>query len=87
MAVHVPVHPRHLPHISLDRDLLPTATAVVLLGAVIVALLLIPPFLTMPNRAEAEARSLIEFRIGERAAGISEADSLIDFRAGERFTP
>jgi hypothetical protein len=84
MAVHVPVQPRHLPHLRLDRDLLPTASAIVLLGAVILALLLVPPLITLPDRSEAEARSLVEFRIGERAAGISEADSLIDFRAGER---
>lgn len=87
MAVHVPVHPRHLPHVSISGDLLPTVSAIVLVGAVIVALLLVPPFLARPDRAAAETRSLIEFRAGERAAGISEADSLIVFRAGERALP
>lgn len=87
MAVHVPVHPRHLPHVSINGDVLPTVSAIVLLGAVVVALLLVPPLLARPDRATAEAGSLVEFRAGERAAGIGEADSLIDFRAGERALP
>ena len=84
MAVHVPVHPRHIPQIHVSGDLVETLTALVLVAAIFAAAAMTPRLLNLPTRAEVEAASLVEFRIGERAARVSERQYLVDFRAEER---
>lgn len=87
MAVHVPVHPRHVPQVHVSEDFIETLTALVVVAAIFAAAVMAPRLLNLPTRAELEAASLVEFRLGERASRVSEQQYLVDFRAGERNLP
>jgi hypothetical protein len=77
VALHTPVHPTTHAHPHVYRNALLAIGAAAIFMLLITATLLVKPVVAPSTVPMTEPQSLIEFRAGERAAGVA-------FRAAER---